>query len=99
MIRINQCLNEIGFPPLGDAVLVAGGAETDRSLHFVFPRLPNEDETRIIDKIGSLAGVNKCLRNGVPTNTIITEQMETTASSTSECKITVQYNCEIIKGR
>jgi len=78
---------------------VAGGADTDRSLHFIFQSLPNEDQVSIIGKIGSLAGVNKCLRDGVPASNDMSESLDVTAAASSECKVSVQYNCEILKGR
>lgn len=77
---------------------MAGGTDTDRSLHFIFQNLPNEDQVSIIGKIGSLAGVNKCLRDGVPASNDMSESLDVTAAS-SECKVSVQYNCEILKGR
>jgi copper chaperone CopZ len=64
LIRINTALNEIGFPPLGDAVLVAGGADTERSLHFEFKRITSDSSTSIIERVSALPGVNKCLKNG-----------------------------------
>jgi copper chaperone CopZ len=83
LLKIIECLKDIGFPPLGDAVLVAGGQDAERSVHFIFD-LPSEEVIGIImAKVTGLPGVNKC----------------TKADSSPETKISVGYNCEIIKGR
>lgn len=39
LIRIKQCLTDIKFQPLGEAVLVAGGSNSERSVHLLFDRL------------------------------------------------------------
>jgi copper chaperone CopZ len=62
LIRINNCLSEIGFPVLGDAVLVAGGTDAERSLHFKFNSIAAEAESTIISRVSALPGVNKCLK-------------------------------------
>lgn len=92
LLRIHDCLKDIGFPALGEAVLVAGGQDAERTIHFIFRNPTEEVLERVTAKVGSLAGVTKSSKTEF-------HNPEPAAPEDKEYKVSATYNCEIIKGR